>query len=210
MNTNFDKKIFIDNLKNTCDRIKIKNFTKGETITSYIEKRNQFCILLSGEAELIRYDLNGNKNIIAHYNDYDTFGELFYPVTTNNELFVEAKKNSEVLFYTYDDIYSKCKRNCDFHKTLVDSLSQLFLNQIVNLNTRVEILTKRNIRGKILAYFDILSSRTLSKTIYLNFSYTDLADYLSVDRSAMMRELKLLSEEGFIKKDGNKIKLMYE
>ena len=33
-------------------------------------------------------------------------------------------------------------------------------------------------------------------------SYTTLAEYLSVDRSAMMRELKNLADEGIIERDG--------
>ena len=32
--------------------------TKNEVITSYIAKRNQFCILIEGNADLVRYDLN--------------------------------------------------------------------------------------------------------------------------------------------------------
>ena len=46
----------------------------------------------------------------------------------------------------------------------------------------------------------MLSTRKLSKTFTLPFSLTDLADFLSIDRSAMMRELKLLKEDGFIDK----------
>ena len=80
----------------------------------------------------------------------------------------------------------------------------------MDLNTRVEILTKRSIREKLRGYFNILSTRNLSKTFTLPFSLTDLADYLSVDRSAMMRELKLLKDDGFILKTGNKIKLIYK
>ena len=113
------------------------------------------------------------------------------------------------MFFTYDSLFNKCRRNCDFHKVLVNSLSELFLDQIINLNLRIELLTKRNIRGKILAYFDVLSKRSIRKTFTLPFSYTDLADFLSIDRSAMMRELKLLIDEGFIKKRGNKITLLY-
>lgn len=209
MDTNFDKKIFIENFKHSCNKVQIKKFVKGETVTNYIEKRNQICILLSGKVELIRYDFNGNKTIIGNFEEDNIFGEVFYPANTNNELFAVAKKSSEILFFTYDSLFNKCKRNCDFHKVLVNSLSQLFLDQIINLNLRIELLTKRTIRNKILAYFDILSNRSLHKTFSIPFSYTDLADFLSVDRSAMMRELKLLIDEGFIKKNGSRITLLY-
>ena len=209
MDTNFDKKIFIENFKHSCNRVQTKKFVKGETVTTYIEKRNQICIVLSGEVDLIRYDFNGNKTIIGHFVDDDIFGEVFFPANTNNELFAIARKNSEVLFFTYDTLFTKCRRNCEFHKTLTSSLSELFLNKIVELNLRIELLTKRSIRSKILSYFELLSKNSLRRTFILPYSYTDLADFLSVDRSAMMREIKLLIEEGFIKKNGSKITILY-
>ena len=187
MDTNFDKKIFLKNFINNCNKIQIKKFAKDEIVTTYIEKRNQLCIVLSGEVDLIRYDVNGNKTIISHFVTDDVFGEVFYPANTNNELFAIARKNSEILFYTYDSLLTKCRRNCDFHKTLTSSLSELFLNNIVELNLRIELLTKRSTRSKILSYFDILSKGSLRKTFTLPYTYTDLADFLSVDRSAMIR-----------------------
>ena len=75
---------------------------------------------------------------------------------------------------------------------------------------RIELLTKRSIRDKLLSYFSILSTRKLSTSFELPYSLTDLADYLSIDRSAMMRELKLLKEDGFVTKTGNRITLNYK
>lgn len=203
-------KTFVNDFENSCQKVQKKSFTKNQVITSYIQKRNQLCILISGNADLVRYDLNGNRTIVEHFSQYDVFGEVFYTVSINNELLVEAKEKCEVLFYIYDDIRQKCKANCKFHQTLADNLPELILNKVTDLNMRIELLTKRSIRDKLLGYFDLISSRYLSKSFSLPFSLTDLADYLSVDRSAMMRELKLLKEDGFIDKTGNKITLLYE
>ena len=192
MDKNFQMEQFISDFTTNCSKVQTKDFDKGETITTYIEKRNQLCILVSGEADLIRYDFYGNKTIIGHFSEYDTFGEVFYPANTNNELFVVAKKKCKVLFYIYDDLNYKCRKNCSFHSTLIHNLSNLLLDKIINLNTRVELLSKRNIRDKLISYFNLLSSKTLSKTIIIPFSYTDLADYLGIDRSAMMRDIKTL------------------
>ena len=210
MITNFDINNFVHDFEHSCQKVQKKIFAKGETITSYIEKRNQFCILLSGNADLVRYDLNGNKTIVEHFSKNNIFGEVFYTVTTNNELLVEARETCEVLFFIYDDIYKKCRTNCKFHQTLTEYLPELILSKVTDLNMRIELLTKRSIRDKLLGYFSILSTRKLSTSFELPFSLTDLADYLSVDRSAMMRELKLLKDDGFISKTGNKIKLIYK
>lgn len=201
MDIRFNVSQFIKDLDNNCSKVQKKNFSKGEVITTYIEKRNQLCILLFGEADLVRYDFNGNRTIVEHYSVNDIFGEIFYTVNTNNELFVEAREDSCVLFFIYDDIKTKCKSNCKFHEKILLNLPELFLYEIADLNTRIELLSKRTIREKLLGYFNIVSSKTISKSFSIDFSLTDLADYLSVDRSAMMRELKSLKEEGIIEKN---------
>lgn len=206
----FNIEEFIKSFECSCNKVHKKSFSKNEVITTYIEKRNQFCILVSGNADLVRYDLNGNRTIVEHLSKNDIFGEVFYLVTTNNELLVEAKEKCEVLIYSYNDIHTKCRNNCKFHQTLAEYLPELILTKVTNLNMRVELLTKRSIRDKLIGYFSFLSTRNLNKTFTLPFSLTDLADYLSVDRSAMMRELKSLKEDGFIEKVGNKITLLYK
>ena len=133
---------------------------------------------------------------------------MLYPTNTNNELFVEAKEACVVLFFNYNYITNGCSMKCDFHKELEDKINLLIMNNTVKLNMRIELLTKKNIRDKLLSYFNIISSKNFSKTFTLPFSLTDLADYLSIDRSAMMRELSHLKEEGFIEKKGNKITLL--
>lgn len=201
---------FIKNCEQNCSKIQKKHFKKNEIITTYISKRNQVCILISGEAELVRYDYNGNKTIVEHFNKNDIFGEVFYVITTNNELFVVARQDCDVIFLVYDNLKQKCKSNCKFHQTLNENLSELILQKVTVLNSRIELLTKRSTRDKLIGYFSVLSARNFSKTFSLPFSLTDLADYLSVDRSAMMRELKSLKDEGFIEKNGNKITLLYK
>ena len=208
MDNSFNVSEFVKDLDINCSKVQKKNFHKGEVITNYIAKRNQLCILLSGEANLVRYDFNGNKTIVEHFSNNDIFGEIFYTVSTNNELFVEALTNSVVLFFIYDDIKEKCKNNCSFHNKLLTNLPELFLNEIIDLNMRIELLSKRTIREKLLSYFSIISARNMSKSFKIPFSLTDLADYLSVDRSAMMREIKSLKEEGTIDKSGNRITLL--
>ena len=80
------KKKFFQNCKTKKDLLKKSNnnylYTKEKPSLHHI----------NGEADLVRYDLNGNKSIIEHFTKNDIFGEAFIIVTTNNELSVEAKK----------------------------------------------------------------------------------------------------------------------
>ena len=205
---NFDIEKFIADFRENCSKIYQKTFVKNEVVISYIQKRQQVCILLEGSADLVRYDRNGDRIIIDHFSKNDIFGEVFYNVTTNNELFVEAKQKSTVLFFSYDIVHSKCKSNCKFHDTLSEYFNELVLNKITDLNMRIELLSKRSIREKLLSYFKLLSIQKFTNSFTIPFSLTDLADYLCVDRSAMMREMKLLKEEEIISKTGNRITLL--
>ncbi|MBP3708587.1 MAG: Crp/Fnr family transcriptional regulator [Clostridia bacterium] len=203
---------FIKEFAENCENVQRKYYKKNQIITTYIQKRNQICVLLKGEADLVRYDFNGARSIIEHYTAGDFFGEAFYIVSVNNELSVEAKKNCEVLLFSYDNLYGDCKYDCKYgckyHDMLKENFSKIMVDKMKALNTRIEILTKRTIREKLLGYFNILSTRKLSKSFTIPFSLTDLADYLSVDRSAMMREIKNLKDEGIIEKDGNLFTLL--
>ena len=198
-------------IKNNCEKLQEKTFNKGTIITSYIEKRKQIFILLEGEASLIRYDEKGNKDIVDFFRPGNVFGEAFYNVNVSSELSVHALKNCKVLAISFDDIHEKCKHNCKFHEKLKAALLDLLFQNTMHQNSRIEVLSKRTIREKLHIYFETLSTESFSNTITIPFSLTDLADFLSVNRSDMMRELKDLEDEGIIeKRDRRKIKLLYK
>ena len=71
----------------------------------------------------------------------------------------------------------------------------------------IEILSCRTIREKLLAYFTLLSAHAGNERFDLPFSFASLAEYLCVDRSAMMRELKKLKDDGLVKTDRRHIEL---
>lgn len=202
----FDVQAFAQELSKNCAQAQIRRFKKDEVITTYLINRNQICILLSGEAYLVRYDAKGVKSIIDCFKTDDVFGEAFYRIRTNRELFVLAKTDCEVLFFSYS-MQELCDKNCAFHHTLVESLPDLILSRVIAINTRIELLSKRSIRDKLLSYFSSLAVGR--NTFELPFSLTDLADYLIIDRAAMMREIKKLREDKIIdkkRKENNIIK----
>ena len=70
------------------------------------------------------------------------------------------------------------------------------------------MLSRRSIRDKLMCYFLQQRDRTGSDTFQLPFSLSVLADYIASDRSAMMRELKKMREEGLIENSGRNITLL--
>ena len=66
MSSDFNIENFYYTFSCNCNKVQKKTFSKGQVITTYIQKRNQLCILLKGNADLVRYDLNGNRNKFEH------------------------------------------------------------------------------------------------------------------------------------------------
>ena len=185
--------------------IKSHTFKKNESITSYITNRNYIFILLQGEADLVHYEINGSMSIIEHFSKNTIFGDAFHSFHNSNELVVVAKKKCHVLSFDYREILRMEQLNFKEINTII---SQLMFNKIAMLNHRITLLTRRTIREKLLSYFAFNSTRQYSRTFTLTVSYTDLAQYLSVDRSAMMREISHLIDDGIIYKSGREISLL--
>ena len=188
-----------------CFEAKSRTFKKDSTIMTYLGTTSTVGIITSGKAELIRSDYNGNRTILETLEEGDIFGEVFSNYNVN-ELSIKAIEETSVLFIDYYHITKRCKKACPYHSKVVENTLEILSQKIVNRNERIEILAKRTTREKLLAYFDIMSKKKISKKFTIPFTYTDLADYLGVDRSAMQRELK---EDEIIKTKGKQVTLMY-
>ena len=189
-----------------CFEARKRIYKKDRTIVSNIINVKMVGIILSGTANMERYDYNGNRSIIEKLEKDSVFGEVFSRL--GSDISVVATSDCEILFIEYDHIINRCKNSCPYHNTLTNNMLKLLSKKIFELNQRVEILSKRTIRDKLLSYFELLASNNPKRSFTLPFTYTDLADYLSVDRSAMMREIKNLKEEGFIKTNARKITII--
>ena len=111
----------------------------------------------------------------------------------------------EVLFLDYDELIS----NSSKYDKINYNINKLLTSKIYSLYEKLEILSKRTIKEKLLSYFSNLSKNSGKKTFILPITYIELADYLSVDRSAMMRELKKLKDNKIINTNGKKITINY-
>ena len=90
---------------------------------------------------------------------------------------------------------------------VVSNLLKLMSEKTQALSEHLEVLSRRTTREKLLAYFSLLSAKNRSAYFTLPFSQTSLADYICVDRSAMMRELRRMSDEGLLEIDRRNVKL---
>lgn len=183
-------------------------FKKNSEIFKFINQDKMIGILIDGYAQIQRINYNGTKIITEEIYPGDVFGsEISY--ATSEEYNIIAKEDSKIIFINYNDLISFEDYNKAYYNQFLKNLYLIITKKINERNERIQILTRKTIRDKLLEYFNITSKKNKSKIIYLPFNFIDLADYLSVDRSAMSRELSYLKEEGFIKTKGKRITLLY-
>lgn len=182
-------------------------FNKNEEILKKIKNRNFIGIILEGIIQIIKTDYNGNRTIIEELTDNNIFGSKISSLS-NNEYTITTKDITKIIIIDYEQLIKSNKIN-GYHTQFIKNLLEIIISTINDKNNRIEILTKKTIRNKLLEYFKIISSKNKSKNIYLPFTFTDLADYLAIDRSAMTRELKNLKDEGFIEIKNKRITLLY-
>lgn len=172
-------------------------YKKNGIVLSSFQNTDIIGIILSGSADLIRIDYNGNKAVIESLKEGDVFESNMFNMN-NNELSIIALEQSEVMFLEYKKIINRCSNNCACHNQFIDNLLKIVINKLNNNYKRIHLLTQKTIREKLLEYFKFLSNQSNSKRFRLPMNYTALAEYLSVDRSALMRELKYLKEDRII------------
>ena len=182
-----------------------KSYAKGEVIMRLDERNKSVGILTSGTAHLVTTTFEGTKTIIDYFEQGNIFGRRFSPCTQIDPYLVIAKTKCTVWLVDYEKIITCCERRCDKHIRLIDSM---ILTMTQRAQLHVEVLGKRSIRGKLLCYFYHVSQARQARTFMLPLSLSDLADNISADRSAMMREIKKLNEEKIIVSRASKVTIL--
>ena len=191
-----------------CFRMRRCRFHPGQIICTYGESAREVGVLVSGEAELVRLDYAGNRTILERLETGGVFGEsLAFTPTLGDCVEVVSAAGSEVLFMEYSHIMKRCENACAHHSKLVQNMFRLVAEQTRRLSQRVEVLSRRSIRDKLMCWFQLRRLAAGADSFTLPFTLSALADYISADRSAMMRELKRMKEEGLVEMDGRRVTL---
>ena len=194
----------------TCFQAVQKSFRSDDLIYDFSSPQNDAVgIVERGCAALIRIDEEGVATVMEELGPGGVFGRtLAFAGASGDSLQVVCRTPCDVLFIDYPHILKRCENACNHHSVLVQNMLRLMSDKAQALSQRVDVLSRRSIREKLLCYFRQLSERAGSNTFTLPFSLSTLADYIATDRSAMMRELKSLREEGAIRSDGRQFTLL--
>jgi len=185
----------------------VKKYKKGRIILLAGEKVSDVGIILKGRAVIVKEDIRGNRSIITELGEGSLFAEaLACARVQRSPVSVIAEAECEVMFINFDKIMT-VRAKSGIAGRLIKNIMTLIARRNVFLNNKLEHASKRTIREKLLSYFNELAVKGGSRKFVLPFSKTALADYLFVDRSAMMRELAHMKRGRGISFKGNNFEI---
>ena len=177
----------------------IKHFPKSDYIYLAGDCVENLCVVLEGTVQMIKEDIWGEKAIIANLGAGSVFAENFLGRLGDRSVvsyFVAS--DSEVLMLPLGRMLFDSNTNSKASQRLMCNIVSILADNNTRLIEKTEILCKKTLRSKILAYMEQEARNNGSRSFTIPFNRTDLANYLDADRSALTRELARMREEGLI------------
>jgi CRP-like cAMP-binding protein len=169
----------------------IKLYMPDEIISEQGDAGEEAGVILEGTAFLESTDSDGTRRIIDIYSKGDIFIKESFPVSDMESIYLAAKTKCSVLAFKSPGTEENAAKANVYRRLL----------------SHIHILGRHSLRQKIMAFFEAERERQKSNPFIIGISFSDLADFIGADRSAMMRELKKMSDEKIIKRNGRTIEI---
>ena len=174
-------------------------YKKNEYILRNGETVNSIGMVLEGLALVEKEDIWGNRTIISEISPGSLYAESYACLSKlPAEISVIASDNTTVMLFDIRRILTTCSSSCGFHTKLIQNLLYTIAQKNVLLTKKMEYISKKTIKEKLLAYLSSEAMKAGSPTFNIPFNRQELADFLSVDRSALSSEISRLQKKGII------------
>lgn len=181
---------------------------KGDALLRVGDVTTSMGLVLEGSVRLEREDYWGNRTILASFGPGQSFAEVYacepdLPLDIN----VVAAEDALVMLMDLRRVTTMCPSSCAFHARLIRNLLGCVARRTHALTRKIEHTSKRTTRAKLLSYLSDQAKAAGSNRFSIPFDRQELADYLSVDRSAMCAELSRMRKEGIMDYRKNEFEL---
>jgi CRP-like cAMP-binding protein len=182
-----------------CLHARARKFEKDAYIFMENDEISAMGIVISGAVHLVRDDFWGNRTIIARIAAGEIFAESFACGKTGRlPLSAIAVEKTEVLFIHAQKISAVCASACPFHTKILNNMIQELAGKNVTLINKIEHITQHSTREKLISYLSSESKASGNSSFDIPFNREELAEFLSVDRSAMSSELGRMKSDGLL------------
>lgn len=181
-----------------------KDYKKNDIILAENTKVEYFGIITNGKIALSNFDYFGNRNILNVFEKGDSFAEALVSLEIQILHEVISLTDSSIVWIEYKSLSKSL-----YYQKILNNLLNIISTKNLILNKKLQILSKRTTREKILEYLsNQKKALSLDSNFEINLNRNEMADYLALDRSNLSRELGKLKKEGIIDFKKNKFKLL--
>ncbi len=193
----------------SCLNANTRKYKKGEYVFRQGDRIEHVTVLLSGELHIQSDDFWGSRSIVNRIGEGEMFGEA-YLVPDGGFLLndVVATADSEVMFFDVKRVITTCPSACPHHTAVVRNLFFAISHKNRNLIRKLGHMAQRTTREKLMSYLSDEAKKSGNNTFEIPFNRQQLADFLSVDRSAMSSELSKMRDEGLLRFEKNRFTLL--
>ncbi len=180
-----------------CLDAKERHYKEGEFVFRQGDRVESVSVLAEGALRVQADDYWGNRSIITSVGAGELFGQAYLAgEAIMND--VVAVKDSTVIFFDAKRVLTACPSACPFHNRVICNLFFALSETNLRLVTKLGHIQKRTTREKLMSYLSLMAKKAGSSSFTIPFNRQELADFLSVDRSAMSAELCKMRDEGLL------------
>ena len=193
----------------SCLGARLCEFDKGECVIRQGERLSDILILADGNLYIQTDDYWGNRSILGQISAGEMFGEAYVAPESGAVLNdVVAIEKSTVIFFDVKRILTTCPSACRFHSMVVQNMFFAISEKNRKLVQKLGHMSKRSTRDKLISYLSEEAKKQNRSYFTIPFNRQQLADFLSVDRSAMSNELCKMRNEGLLEFEKNNFRLL--
>ena len=177
----------------------LREYAKNQIIVEEGEQMQYVGIVRSGRVSYMKFYYTGNSHIVSMLEPFELMGmeaavtpSRFSPVT------ILAQSPSTVLLFDYDDLVTDRVLHRGQRLQIMENLLHVLGNEGIQQMYKIEVLSKRALRDRIMTYLWLMSHKRNSDTFSIRMTQEQLAQYLCVNRSALSSELNTMEREGVI------------
>ena len=193
----------------SCLNARVQHYKKGEYVLRAGGHLQDILILVEGSLHIQKDDYWGNRSLLGQIGASEMFGEA-YVAPESGALMndVVAVEDSAVMFFDLQRLLATCSSACRFHAVVVQNLFFAISEKNRKLVQKLGHMSKRSTREKLISYLSEEAKRQNGARFSIPFNRQQLADFLSVDRSAMSNELCKMRDEGLLRFHKNHFELL--
>lgn len=171
--------------------VRVQAFQKDQFLIRQGDKAKGVGLVLEGRLHILREDFLGNREILTEVTAGDIFDEVYAILQGEPQsVAVAAASDGQVAFFSTERLLE--------NREVMDNMIKVLARKNLFLTRKMSHLSRKTIREKLISYLSEEGSRQGSADIHIPFNRQQLADYLSVERSALSRELSKMKDEEMI------------